>query len=153
MRIGIFYDSMSGNTEEVALIIQETLQSLGENPVIGNLRATLGNSTLGKNTEMYDILYLGSWTCDFGEMTDVLDDFIYFEKPLEKAKHIFSFGTGETQWGMENFCGAVAKIDSLLQESDMYEVEGIKVEQFPSSEKVISSIKEWTNKTYKESLK
>lgn len=153
MRIGIFYDSMSGNTEEVALIIQETLQSLGENPVIENIRATVGGSALEENSNMYDILYLGSWTCDFGKMTDVLDDFIYYEKPLSKAKHVFSFGTGETQWGMENFCGAVSKIDSLLQESDMYEVEGIKVEQFPSSEKVISSIKEWTNKTYKESLK
>ena len=148
----IILDSLSGNTEEVGYIIQDTLKEQNISSTIYNIRREQNYQLIADTVG--DILYLGSWTCDFGSLTPEMEDFLefYLDECDIKA---FSFGTGETQWGEENFCGAVDKLDDFLKKNHWYVQEGIKIEQYPNSENDRTMIQDWAKKSiinYKETL-
>lgn len=100
----IAYLSYSGNTEEVAEILQETAESRG-------LRVDMHQIGIDPpiEPESYDYLFFGTFTWEEGSTPDEMKDFV-----LEvgyKPDHVAVFGTGDTQFGGERiFCGAAEKL-------------------------------------------
>lgn len=129
LRVLIAYLSYSGNTEEVATaigehLIEEAIQVEWHRIGIDALR----------NPELYDLIFLGTFTWERGATPDEVKDFI-----LEmgyKPNNMVIFGTGDTQFGGDDlFCKAVDKLAHFYRSH--YPV--LKIEQSPrgSQEKIV----------------
>lgn len=132
MRTLIAYLSYSGNTEEVADYIETKLRDDNlsvERHLIG-IDAPV-------DPEMYDYIFLGTFTWETGSTPDEVKDFV-----LEvgyKPDNIAVFGTGDTQFGGDElFCRAVDKLARFYHSR----WNGLKIEQSPrgSQEEIID---EW----------
>lgn len=127
------YLSYSGNTQEVAELIAETL---ADNYVSASLHQIGIDSPI--DPEAYDFIFLGTFTWEIGSTPDEVKDFI-----LEigyKPDNIAVFGTGDTQFGGEKlFCRAVDKLCQFYHSP----WDGLKIEQSPrgSQEQLV---KQWT---------
>ncbi|WP_191126225.1 flavodoxin [Cerasibacillus terrae] len=132
MRALIAYLSYSGNTEEVAEIIEEKLvedgmdvemHSIGIDPPV--------------DVSLYDYLFFGTFTWDIGSTPDDMKDFI-----LEvgyKPDNVAVFGSGDTQFGGDDlFCRAVDRLAKFYHSK----WEGLKIEQSPrGSQEVL--VEQW----------
>lgn len=87
----------------------------------------------------YDALVLGTYTWGKGQLPIIHKDFAY--ELQHKPDNVFVFGTGDTQFGMNNYCNAAEKL-ARYYNSDL---EVGKVEQAPtdSQEEVA---KKWIKK-------
>jgi len=121
MKILIAYLSYSGNTEEVAELIEARLRENG----ISVDMYEIGFGIV-PNVKEYDFLCLGSFTWDYGGTPDEVKDFI-----LEvgyKPENVAVFGTGDTQFGGDElYCLAVDKLVHFYQSK----WPGLKIEQSP----------------------
>ncbi|WP_449354928.1 flavodoxin [Virgibacillus natechei] len=132
MRTLIAYLSYSGNTEEVADYIETKLED--ENLSVE--RHLIGIDA-PVDPEMYDYIFLGTFTWEYGNTPDEVKDFV-----LEvgyKPDNIAVFGTGDTQFGGDEiFCRAVDKLVTFYHSRWT----GLKIEQSPrgSQEELID---EW----------
>ncbi|MBS4203233.1 flavodoxin [Lederbergia citrea] len=133
MRILICYASFSGNTKEVAELIEKKL--LKENQDVYVYR--IGSGSI-PDPSLFDVMMIGSFTWGKGSTPEVVKDFIY--EIGYKPPTVFVFGTGDTQFGGDLlFCHAAVKLAKFYQSS----YEPLKIEQSPrgaQEEKVIS----WT---------
>lgn len=128
----IAYLSYSGNTKEVAEIIEEQLRAEG-------LQLDMHRIGIDPpvDAQHYDFIFLGSFTWDMGSTPDEVKDFV-----LEvgyKPENVAVFGTGETQFGGDElFCLAVDKLATFYHSK----WPGLKIEQSPrgSQEK---KVKDW----------
>lgn len=121
MRSLIAYLSYSGNTKEVAEIIEARLREdgmevdmhrIGVDPPIDNA--------------LYDIHFIGTFTWDIGSTPDEVKDFV-LELGI-KPERVAVFGTGDTQFGGDAlFCRAVDKLEQFYQSN----WSGLKIEQSP----------------------
>lgn len=132
MRALIAYLSYSGNTEEIAEIIEEKLvadgmevemHSIGIDPPIDPSR--------------YDYFFFGTFTWDVGSTPDEMKDFV-----LEvgyKPDNVAVFGSGDTQFGGDDlFCRAVDRLAKFYNSR----WEGLKIEQSPrGSQEVL--VEQW----------
>ena len=132
------YLSYSGNTEEVAELVAETLT---ENHVSCSLHRIGIDPPI--EPEAYDQIFLGTFTWERGSTPGEVKAFI-----LEvgyKPAHIAVFGTGDTQFGGDDlFCKAVDKLVSFY----MSPWQGLKIEQSPrgSQEKLVQ---QWTEGVFR----
>lgn len=121
MRILIAYLSYSGNTQEVAEIISRELK----NDRLHVDMHRIGIDRLG-DVSSYDYIFIGTFTWDYGETPDEVKDFV-----LEigyKPANVAIFGTGDTQFGIEeDFCAAVDKLTRFYHSK----WDGLKIEQSP----------------------
>lgn len=132
MRALVAYLSYSGNTEEVAEIIMEGLKKEGfivDRHLIGidpPVDATI-----------YDFVFLGTFTWDYGETPEEVKQFV-----LEvgyKPEKVAVFGTGDTQFGEEDYyCMAVDKLVRFYESP----WEGLKIEQSPRGAQEIR-VRKW----------
>ncbi|MBS4176672.1 flavodoxin [Lederbergia citrea] len=133
MRILICYASFSGNTKEVAELIEKKL--LKENQDVYVYR--IGSGSI-PDPSLFDVMMIGSFTWGKGSTPEVVKDFIY--EIGYKPPTVFVFGTGDTQFGGDLlFCHAAVKLAKFYQSS----YKPLKIEQSPrgaQEEKVIS----WT---------
>ncbi|MFD1039086.1 flavodoxin [Virgibacillus byunsanensis] len=121
MKILLAYLSYSGNTTEVAEIIERKLTED---------RCTIVRHRIGidrpVNAAVYDYIFLGTFTWDKGQTPDEVKDFV-----LEvgyKPRNVAVFGTGDTQFGGDAlFCKAVDKLETFYQSRWT----GLKIEQSP----------------------
>lgn len=121
MRALIAYLSYSGNTQEVAEIVEERLIKEG---------LTVDMHRIGVDppvdAPIYDYIFIGTFTWDYGMTPDEVKDFI-----LEvgyKPDNVAVFGTGDTQFGGEElYCQAVDKLVTFYNSP----WEGLKIEQSP----------------------
>lgn len=128
----IAYLSYSGNTEEVAEILQETAESRG-------LHIDLHRIGIDPpiDPEAYQYIFIGTFTWEEGSTPDEVKDFV-----LEvgyKPDNVAVFGTGDTQFGGDRiFCGAAVKLAEFYNSP----WPPLKIEQSPrgSQEKIV---KEW----------
>lgn len=117
----IAYLSYSGNTKEVADLIQEKLEK-------SHVAVHLHRIGISPSFEPmdYDIVFLGTFTWDYGYVPEETKEFI-----LEigyKPDNIAVFGTGDTQFGGEDiFCAAVDKLTKFYNSK----WPGLKIEQSP----------------------
>ncbi|MDE5688530.1 MAG: flavodoxin [Paramuribaculum sp.] len=109
-KIGIFYGSTTGTTEEVA------------NKIAGKLGVDAADvynvaETAPDKVGDYDVLLLGSSTWGDGELQDDWYDFIDGLQALDlKGKEIAVFGCGDESM-TDTFCNAVGIIYDRLQET------------------------------------
>lgn len=100
----IAYLSYSGNTEEVAEILQETAESRG-------LHVEMHRIGIDPpvDAERYDYILIGTFTWEKGSTPDEVKEFV-----LEvgyKPSNVAVFGTGDTQFGGDDlFCNAAVKL-------------------------------------------
>lgn len=130
----IIYTSLSGNTEEVAEHISDTLVANGETVVINRLPYDGipydHREDYVEKVKECDVLWIGTYTWDLGalpeEMYDLLE--VLEEVDLTDVK-VNVFGTGDTQFGGDlTYC----KANDIIE----LEVKGttdtnLKIEQSP----------------------
>lgn len=138
MRVLMAYDSLSGNTKEVAEIAAAEVRRLGH--VLNMVYVTVEHY---QEREDYDLYLLGSWTSDYGRTPPEMKEFISeLYKAKGKPEHVALFGTGETQWGMEVYCGAVNRMAAFFK--SRYPM--LKIEQMPHSAKDTAVIHDWVQR-------
>ncbi|WP_163969391.1 flavodoxin [Oceanobacillus halotolerans] len=121
MTVLIAYLSYSGNTKEVAELIQQQVESNG----IAVEMHRIGIEQPIK-AEKYQFIFLGTFTWDKGKTPDEVKDFVW--EVGYKPSNIAIFGTGETQFGGDAlFCKAVDKLVTFYGSR----WDGLKIEQSP----------------------
>ena len=138
----IVYASWSGNTQEVAEMIEETL--VAEKIAVTMYR--IGGGVI-PNPRDFDGMLLGSFTWEQGSTPDEVKDFV--ADVGYKPDNVYVFGTGDTQFGGDAlFCHAAVKLARFYASP----YEPLKIEQSPrgiQQEKVIEwskgVIKHWKN--------
>ncbi|WP_343154572.1 flavodoxin FldA [Buchnera aphidicola (Pseudoregma panicola)] len=110
-KIGIFFGSDTGNTENVAKKILKEINS--KNVFLHDI----SNST--KNTlNKYKILILGSPTWYYGELQSDWDDFFPILKKISfKNKIVAIFGCGDQEDYAEYFCDAMYTIYKIVKKN------------------------------------
>src|SRR5690625_2443062 len=122
MKSLIIYCSYSGNTEEIAQYIE---QFLTKNDVEVNVFDITYKPEIFP-TDQYDIVFLGTFTWDYGSVPEEMEDFLSLNN-LEHENIAF-FGSGDTQFGGGHmYCKAVEELVARLHSR----WEGLKIEQSP----------------------
>lgn len=134
-KVLLVYASMTGNTEELANLIEEGVISEGVTVAKKDV-SDVDLSTI----EEYNNIILGAYTWGEGELPD---EFLYLYDDLETmdltGKNFAVFGTGDTSYSI--FCGAVDLLEDLIKEKGgKLTLEGLKVENFPEDEDTQNSI-------------
>lgn len=122
MRSLILYVTYSGNTEEIAEIIEKTAKKKGFEVACYDLF----QQTKSFDFATYDVIFLGSFTWDYGEIPDELEDFLHgIELDHEQ---VAVFGSGDTQFGGDAlYCKAVERLVRIFSSK----WSGLKIEQSP----------------------
>lgn len=131
MKAIICFLSYSGNTEEVAELLQKQLI---ENDYAVDMYA-IGYG-LVPDLSVYDKVFLGTFTWDKGSMPDDMVDFV--REVSYKPDNVYVFGSGDTQFGGDDlFCKAV----DILVKFFNSDIRGLKIEQSPrgSQEKIVTT--------------
>lgn len=132
----IAYGSWSGNTKEVAELIEGHLLEAGIDVTL--YRIGVGEPT--PDVRSFDAFMIGTFTWGKGVTPSLVKNFIAdvgFKPPL-----VYVFGTGDTQFGGDElFCSAAVKLAKFYYSP----LEPLRIEQSPrgSQEDVV---KEWTEK-------
>ncbi|MDR1981011.1 MAG: flavodoxin FldA [Tannerellaceae bacterium] len=110
-KIGIFYGSSTGTTEDIA---QRIAKKLGLQPAdIHNV----GDANV-QAVIPYDVLILGSSTWGVGDLQDDWEDFLPKLKKLDlSGKVVAVFGTGDASSFSDSFCDAMGTLYKELQQS------------------------------------
>lgn len=117
----IAYASWSGNTEEVAEIIEETLLQGGIDVVVHRI-----GTVPVPDVRQFDAMIIGSFTWDRGATPDEVKDFV--ADVGYKPEHVYVFGTGDTQFGGDDlFCNAAVKLAWFYHSA----IAPLKIEQSP----------------------
>ncbi|MGD6776717.1 MULTISPECIES: flavodoxin [Bacillaceae] len=110
MKIGIFYASMSGNTEAIADSITEKLKKHQHEVVLEDVHS------LDSAEELlhYDITILGMYTWGDGDYPDECLDIVEELEEMDLEGRSFAiFGSGDTSY--PEFCGALDHLKELLE--------------------------------------
>lgn len=131
----ILYASFSGNTEEVAELIKDSL--LNKSIDVTLYRITRQPVHIPDFTK-FDMIFFGSFTWAKGATPEIVKRFVY--QIGYKPENIFVFGTGDTQFGGDVlFCKAADKLATFYDSP----LPPLKIEQSPRGEQVAKVI-QWT---------
>ncbi|MFT4257057.1 MAG: flavodoxin [Pseudoxanthomonas sp.] len=143
MHILLAFTSLSGNTREVARAVAARCKAGGHrvDMIEAGVR-TLADAPLPVAT--YDLFLLGSWSDNAGRTPSEMKHLIaaLVEACASKPAHVAVFGTGETQWGAEYFCGAVHRIARFFDSR----YPSLCIEQMPHGERDAQAIADWTDR-------
>jgi len=129
----IAYATWSGNTQEVAEIIEETLTARGFE--VESFR--IGGGTI-PNPREYKAMIIGSFTWDKGATPDEVKDFV--ADVGYKPANVYVFGTGDTQFGGDTlFCNAAVRLARFYETT----YEPLKIEQSPRGTQA-TNVVNWT---------
>lgn len=129
----ICYLSFSGNTEEVADLIKDTL-------IYNNYQVDMYKVGYGLIPDLssYDLRFFGTFTWGRGAVPEDMKDFIW--ELGYKPSNVFIFGTGDTQFGGDDlFCKAADKLAEFYHST----YKPLKIEQSPRGYQEKQVIK-WT---------
>lgn len=130
----IVYATSSGNTQEVAEIVGETLTQTGSRVT----QYRIGSGPL-PDARAYDAVIIGTYTWDKGSTPDEVKDFA--ADLGYKPDNVHVFGTGDTQFGGDDlFCLAADKLARFYAAE--YPV--LKIEQSPRG-KQEETVRKWAN--------
>ncbi|AXI82999.1 flavodoxin [Xylella taiwanensis] len=141
MRILLALASLSGNTREVARVVTARCEEGGHTvDWIETDLQTLAGQNVDPRT--YTLFLFGTWTDNGGrtpfEMKRCIAELLEL---IGKPACVAVFGTGETQWGHEYYCGAVHRIADFFASR----FPRLLIEQMPHGERDVRAIVEWTD--------
>ncbi|MCS0787573.1 flavodoxin [Cytobacillus firmus] len=111
MKIGVFYASMSGNTEAIADIISGELKDQNHDVDLEDFMSVQNAAKLLN----YDLTFIGLYTWGDGDYPDECLDMIEEIEQLDLENHPFAiFGSGDTSF--PEFCGALDHLQRLIEE-------------------------------------
>ncbi|MGJ8517911.1 flavodoxin [Carnimonas bestiolae] len=145
MKILLAYDSLSGNTREVATLIQHEAEGAGHvvTPVFVTIESLQDVVPEPFEESAFDLYMLGSWSHNYGRTPPEMKEFIAeLYQQVGKPRHTAVFGTGETQWGPEYYCGAVVRMANFFATP----YPPLKIEQMPHGQRDRDAIIEWTHR-------
>ncbi len=140
MDILLAYTSLSGNTREVARAVRAHCEQAGH-------RVTWVDTDLHALREAapeprHDLYLLGSWSDNAGRTPPEMKRFIAdLVDAVGKPTRLAVFGTGETQWGEEYYCGAVRRMARFFDSP----FPRLEIEQMPHGEQDQRKIARWTD--------
>lgn len=128
----IAYATWSGNTEEVAQIIEETFR---RHHVEASL-FRIGSGPIPDPAD-FDCMMVGSFTWEKGATPDEVKDFVL--DVGYKPERVYVFGTGDTQFGGDAlFCAAAVKLAKFYNST----YPPLRIEQSPRGTQEVEVI-EW----------
>ncbi|HHW4678665.1 MAG TPA: flavodoxin [Xylella sp.] len=141
MRILLALASLSGHTREVARVI--TAYCEGEGHTVDWIETDLQTlAGQGLDPRAYTLFLLGTWTDNAGRTPFEMKRFIAeLLEMVGKPPCVAVFGTGETQWGYEYYCGAVHRIADFFASR----FPRLLIEQMPHGAHDMRAIVEWTD--------
>ncbi|MGP1958626.1 MAG: flavodoxin FldA [Arsenophonus sp. NC-CH8-MAG3] len=108
--IGIFFGSDTGNTENIAKMIQETLGG----PDIAEIHDIAKSSK--EDIEAFDILLFGIPTWYYGEAQCDWDDFFPILEEIDFTNKLVAiFGCGDQEDYAEYFCDAMGIVKEIIE--------------------------------------
>ncbi|MBU8769249.1 flavodoxin [Cytobacillus oceanisediminis] len=111
MKIGVFYASMSGNTEAIADIIGGELKDQNHDVDLEDFMSVQSAAELLN----YDLTFIGLYTWGDGDYPDECLDIIEEIEQLDLENNPFAiFGSGDTSY--PEFCGALDHLQKLIEE-------------------------------------
>ncbi|MCM3404421.1 flavodoxin [Cytobacillus oceanisediminis] len=111
MKIGVFYASMSGNTEAIADIIAGELKDQNHDVDLEDFMSVQSAAELLN----YNLTFIGLYTWGDGDYPDECLDVIEEIEQLDLENHPFAiFGSGDTSY--PEFCGALDHLQKLIEE-------------------------------------
>lgn len=145
MRILIAYASMSGNTREVAALAAQRCQALGHPVQCLDVDADGdGDALAAMLAHPRELLLLGSWTDNAGRTPAEMKRFVATLRDgpgLPPGERVAVFGTGETQWGLEYYCGAAHRLARFFHSPHQV----LEIEQMPHGAADTATIHAWAD--------
>lgn len=127
MKIGIYFSSATGMTEEVAGKIAERLSvSASDIHDVANASAS--------DASQYDVLLLGSSTWEVGQMNSDWYKFAPEIKPHLQGKLVGLFGTGDSGSYNDSFVDAIGALYDEFSDSGCTFVGGMPIEEYDFEE-------------------
>lgn len=141
MHILLAHTSLSGNTRDVARAIHARCEALGH--VVTWIDADVQTFAQGcPGGVAHDLYVLGSWSVDGGRTPPEMKRFIAdLVDAVGKPSRLAVFGTGETQWGEEYYCGAARRMAAFFGSG----YPRLEIEQMPHGEHDADRIRRWTD--------
>lgn len=140
MRILLAFCSLSGNTRDVARAIRARCEAAGH--AVTWIEADVQTLAAATGGPAHDLYLLGAWTDNAGrtppEMKRFISDLV---EAVGKPERLAVFGTGETQWGEEYYCGAVRRMAAFFGTG----YPRLEIEQMPHGERDAHAIDRWTD--------
>lgn len=140
MRILIAFTSLSGNTRDVARTVRARCEERGH--VVTWIETDIQGLAVAGDDPRHDLYLLGSWSDNAGRTPPEMKRFIAdLVGAVGKPSRLAVFGTGETQWGEEYYCGAVRRIAAFFNT----DCPRLEIEQMPHGGRDALTIRCWTD--------
>lgn len=140
MRILIAYDSLSGNTRDLARMVRARCEERGH--AVTWVEAGIQTLADSCAEPRHDLYLLGSWTDNGGRTPTAMKRFIAeLVEAVGKPERLAVFGTGETQWGEEYYCGAPRRMAGFFGSRHP----PLEIEQMPHGRRDALKIDGWTD--------
>lgn len=134
----VAFSSLSGNTREVARFVEARLKARGMEADWMEIGLHDYAATVRPGCAL---CFLGSWSVDEGRTPSEVKEFVHRWVEQGQAAPVAVFGTGETQWGEEFYCGAVHRLARFFKSP--FPV--LAIEQMPHGEKDTRAIEAWVD--------
>ncbi len=140
MRILIAYTSLSGNTRDVARLVQARCEALGH--AVTWIETDIQGLAAAGPDPHHDLYLLGAWSDNGGRTPPEMKRFIAeLVEAVGKPPQLAVFGTGETQWGEAYYCGAVRRMAAFFATA----YPRLEIEQMPHGQRDTLKIERWTD--------
>ena len=137
----IAYASLSGNTREVARSVAARCSAHGHRVTLLDVDDARAAAIAA---QPHDCLLLGCWTDNAGRTPAEMKQFVgalHDAAALPDPDRVAVFGTGETQWGLEYYCGAAHRLARFF--GSVHPV--LEIEQMPHGQADALAIHHWTD--------
>ena len=141
MRILIAYDSLSGNTRDLARMVRGCCEARGHD--VTWIEAGIQTLAEAGPDPRHDLYLLGTWTDNAGRTPAAMKRFIAeLVEAVGKPDRVAVFGTGETQWGEEYYCGALRRMAGFFGSPHP----PLDIEQMPHGARDALKVRHWTDR-------
>ena len=140
MRILLAFTSLSGNTRDLARTVRARCEERGH--AVSWIDTDVQGLAAAGPDPRHDLYLLGAWSDNAGRTPPEMKRFIAeLVDAVGKPERLAVFGTGETQWGEEYYCGAIRRIAAFFGSG----CPRLEIEQMPHGERDALRIRHWTD--------
>ncbi len=140
LRILIVVASLSGNTRELGRHVAARCRSAGH--AVHWQEADDLRQGPPLPVDEADLVLLGCWTDNAGRTPSEMKAWVAgIAERGQRPRQVAVFGTGETQWGQEYYCGAVHRLIRYFHSG----YPPLEIEQMPHGRRHAAAIDTWTD--------